>query len=227
MELSCACGSTERRPRSRCPSRSACADGRKAPLAIESMGGENMGGESEAAWRGSPTPIVVDGAPGLEKALAAIRPDTAVQRCAAHKPRDPLARSPDRLREDISNDCTDRVYAQANGEVEAGRKALLRKRRLERKRRRRQPRGSRRPAPRLHALPAQPMGGRSEPRTRSSDGARRSSARSTRGTAPPRAETAAMPFRSPLASGQIAMRKVDGWRSLADKPHDPFIDLAA
>jgi hypothetical protein len=30
-----------------------------------------------------------------------------------------------------------------------------------------------------------------------------------------------------LASGQIAMRKVDGWRSLAEKPSDQIIDLAA
>ena len=39
--------------------------------------------------------------------------------------------------------------------------------------------------------------------------------------------TAAMFFRAPLASGQITMRKVDGWQSLAEKPSDQAIDLAA
>ena len=43
----------------------------------------------------------------------------------------------------------------------------------------------------------------------------------------PSAETAAMLFWALLASGQIVMRKVDGWKSLADKPSDQTIDLAA
>jgi hypothetical protein len=30
-----------------------------------------------------------------------------------------------------------------------------------------------------------------------------------------------------LASGQISMRKVDGWQTLAQKPVEPSIDLAA
>ena len=43
----------------------------------------------------------------------------------------------------------------------------------------------------------------------------------------PCAETAAMLFWALLASGQITMRKVDGWWSLAEKPSDHIIDLAA
>ena len=43
----------------------------------------------------------------------------------------------------------------------------------------------------------------------------------------PSAETAAMLFWARLASGQITMRKVDGWKTLADKPSDQPIDLAA
>jgi transposase-like protein len=43
----------------------------------------------------------------------------------------------------------------------------------------------------------------------------------------PSAETAAMLFWALLASGQITMRKVDGWRSLNEKPSDQTIDLAA
>ena len=43
----------------------------------------------------------------------------------------------------------------------------------------------------------------------------------------PCAETAAMLFWTLLASGQITMRKVDGWQTLAEKPDDQIIDLAA
>jgi len=42
----------------------------------------------------------------------------------------------------------------------------------------------------------------------------------------PCAETAAMSFWAVLASGQISMRKVD-WQSLAEKPPDQPIGLAA
>jgi putative transposase len=41
------------------------------------------------------------------------------------------------------------------------------------------------------------------------------------------AVTAAMMFWALLASGQINMRKVDGWQTLATKPIDQPIDLAA
>jgi len=43
----------------------------------------------------------------------------------------------------------------------------------------------------------------------------------------PSAETAAMLFWALLASGQITMRKVDGWHSLTQKLADKPIDLAA
>jgi Transposase, Mutator family len=43
----------------------------------------------------------------------------------------------------------------------------------------------------------------------------------------PSADTAAMLFWALLASGQINMRKVDGWQTLATKPSDQPIDLAA
>ena len=42
----------------------------------------------------------------------------------------------------------------------------------------------------------------------------------------PSAETAAMLFWALLASGQITMRKVDGWQTLGTKPIDEPIDLA-
>ena len=43
----------------------------------------------------------------------------------------------------------------------------------------------------------------------------------------PSAETAAMLFWALLATGQINMRKVDGWETLAALPSDQPIDLAA
>jgi len=43
----------------------------------------------------------------------------------------------------------------------------------------------------------------------------------------PSADTAAMLFWSLLASGQIHMRKIDGWETLAAKPIAQPIDLAA
>ena len=42
-----------------------------------------------------------------------------------------------------------------------------------------------------------------------------------------RSETAAMLFWALMASGQITMRKVDGWETLAEKPADQTIDPAA
>ncbi len=111
-------------------------DGQKVLLAIKTMGGE-----SEAAWRallddlirrGLPRPelVVVDGAPGLEKALTALWADMAVQRCTVHKHRNLLAHAPERLHEEISNDYKDMIYAQTKPEIEARRKAFVRKWRL-------------------------------------------------------------------------------------------------
>lgn len=43
----------------------------------------------------------------------------------------------------------------------------------------------------------------------------------------PSTETAAMLFWALLASGQISMRKVDGWQSLDQPPTESSIDIAA
>ncbi len=43
----------------------------------------------------------------------------------------------------------------------------------------------------------------------------------------PSAETVAMLFWALMASGQITMRRVDGWQSLDQAPVDQDIDLAA
>ena len=43
----------------------------------------------------------------------------------------------------------------------------------------------------------------------------------------PSAETATMLFWALLASGQISMRKVDGWQGLGQPPTKSIVDLAA
>src|SRR4051812_29109474 len=83
-------------------------DGQKVLLAAR-----NMGGESEAAWRavlddlvarGLQTPefLIIDGAAGLERALAALWPDVPAQRCTVHKHRNLLAHAPEALHEEAS-----------------------------------------------------------------------------------------------------------------------------
>ena len=73
-------------------------DGQKVLLAIKSMGGE-----STEAWRTvlddlikrglrRPEFLIVDGAPGLEKAIAAVWDGVPVQRCTVHKHRNLGAR---------------------------------------------------------------------------------------------------------------------------------------
>src|SRR5262249_57237382 len=72
------------------------ADGQKVLLAIKSMGGE-----STEAWRTvlddlirrglrRPEFLIVDGAPGLEAAIAAVWDGAPVQRCTVHKHRNLL-----------------------------------------------------------------------------------------------------------------------------------------
>jgi putative transposase len=207
-------------------------DGQKVLLAVK-----NMGGESEAAWRallddlvnrGLKTPelVIVDGAPGLESALAALWPDALVQRCTVHKHRNLLAHAPQRLHEEISADYKDMIYADTKQEVEAKRKAFIRKWRLK--------------CPAV-AASLEEAGDKLFTFTRFPKSQwksiRTSNAierlheefkrRIKTQTVLPSAETAAMLFWALLASGQITMRKVDGWQTLNEKPSDPTIDLAA
>lgn len=207
-------------------------DGQKVLLAVK-----NMGGESEAAWRtllddlikrGLRTPelVIVDGAPGLENALTALWPDVLIQRCTVHKHRNLLAHAPERLHEEISADYRDMIYAATKQEVAAKRKAFLRKWRLK--------------CPAV-AASLEEAGDNLFTFTRFPKSQwksiRTSNAierlheefkrRIKTQTLLPSAETAAMLFWALLASGQITMRKVDGWQSLSEKPSNPAIDLAA
>jgi len=208
------------------------ADGQKVLLAIK-----NMGGESEAAWRallddlvkrGLKTPelVIVDGAPGLEKALAALWPDVLVQRCTVHKHRNLLAHAPERLHEEISNDYRDMIYAETKEEVGTKRKAFIRKWRLKC---RAVADSLEEAGDKLFTFTRFPPSQWKSIRTSNAierlheEFKRRIKTQ----TVLPCAETAAMLFWALMASGQIAMRKVNGWKSLAEKPSDQLLDLAA
>jgi len=208
------------------------ADGQKVLLAIKSMGGE-----STEAWRSvldnlikrglrRPEFLIVDGASGLDKAIAAVWDGVPVQRCTVHKHRNLLAHAPERLHDEITADYNDMIYAATREEIEARRKAFIRKWRLKH---------------RAVADSLEEAGDRLFTFTRLPPSQWRS-ARTTNAierlheefkrriktqTVLPSADTAAMLFWALLASGQINMRKVDGWQTLATKPIDQPIDLAA
>jgi transposase-like protein len=207
-------------------------DGQKVLLAVK-----NMGGESEAAWRallddlvnrGLKTPelVIADGAAGLEKALTALWSDMPVQRCTVHKHRNLLVHAPARLHEEISADYNDMIYADSKPEIEARRKAFIRKWRLKC---RAVADSVEEAGDKLFTFTRFPKSQWKSIRTSNAierlheEFKRRIKTQ----TVLPSAETAAMLFWALLASGQITMRKVDGWRSLAEKPSDQIIDLAA
>ena len=66
----------------------------------------------------------------MEKAIAAVWDGVPVQRCTVHKHRNLLAHAPKRLHEEIAADYNDMIYAATREEVEARRKAFIRKWRL-------------------------------------------------------------------------------------------------
>jgi transposase-like protein len=207
-------------------------DGQKVLLALK-----NMGGESTAAWtalledmtrRGLNAPefIIVDGAPGLEAALDALWPDVPVQRCTVHKHRNLLAHAPNRLHDELTNDYRDMIYAETAVQAEARRKAFLRKWRLKC---RAVADSLEEAGDRLFTFTRLPPGQWKSARTtnaveRLHEEFRR---RIKTQTVLPEAETAPMLFWALLASGQIVMRKLDGWETLAQPLSATSIDLAA
>ena len=208
------------------------ADGQKVLLAIKSMGGE-----SAEAWRTvldnlikrglrRPEFLIVDGAPGLDRAIASVWDGVPVQRCTVHKHRNLFAHAPERLHDEITADYNDMIYATTPEEIEVRRKAFIRKWRLKH---------------RAVADSLEEAGERLFTFTRLPPSQWRS-VRTTNAierlheefkrriktqTVLPSADTAAMLFWALLASGQINMRKVDGWQTLSTKPIDQPIDLAA
>jgi putative transposase len=208
-------------------------DGQKVLLSIR-----NMGGESTAAWRQfledldarglkRPEFVIVDGAPGLEAALVALwGEELPIQRCTVHKHRNLLAHAPKHMQDELTEDYRDMIYAETADEIETRRKAFLRKWRLK---------------CRAVADSLEEADDRLFTFTRL-DPSQWKSARTTNAierlneefrrriktqTVLPCAETVPMLFWALLASGQIQMRKVDGWETLS-QPLDPMsLDLAA
>ena len=208
------------------------ADGQKVLLAVK-----HMGGESAEAWRTvlddliarglrRPAFLIVDGAPGLEKAIAAVWDGVPVQRCTVHKHRNLLAHAPERLHEEISADYTDMIYAATPEDITARRKAFIRKWRLKH---RAVADSLEEAGDRLFTFAQLPPSQWRSARTTNAierlheEFKRRIKTQ----TVLPSADTAAMLFWALLASGQINMRKVDGWQTLATTIIDQPIDLAA
>jgi len=207
------------------------ADGQKVLLAVR-----NMGGESEAAWRSvlddlvkrglkQPELAIVDGAPGLEKALSSLWSDLLVQRCTVHKLRNLIAHAPKRLAEEVASDFSDMVYAASAKEVAARRKSFIRKWRLK----------CRAVADSLEEAGEQlftftrlpPSQWKSARTTNAIERLHEEFKRRIKTqTVLPAGETAAMLFWALLASGQGRLRKVDGWRTLGRELAQP-LDLAA
>ena len=149
-----------------------------------------------------------------------------MQRCTVHKHRNLLAHAPERLHEEVSADYTDMIYATTPEEIETRRKVFIRKWRLKH-----------RPVAdsleeaddRLFTFTQLPPSQWKSARTTNAierlheEFKRRIKTQ----TVLPSADTAAMLFWALLASGQINMRKVDGWQTLAENFIGQPIDLAA
>ena len=207
-------------------------DGQKVLLAVK-----NMGGETSQAWRAvlddlvrrglhKPEFLIVDGGSGLEQALTSLWGDVPTQRCTVHKHRNLLAHAPQRLHEEVSADYTDMIYAASPAEIEARRRAFIRKWPLKCKA---VADSLEEAGDRLFTFTRLPLSQWKSARTTNAierlheEFKRRIKTQ----TVLPSAETAAMLFWALLAAGQIAMRKVDGWQTLTHKLTNEPIDLAA
>ena len=207
-------------------------DGQKVLLAVK-----DMGGETTEAWRTvlddlvardlrRPEFLIVDGAAGLEKAIAAVWNGVPLQRCTVHKHRNLLGHAPERLYEEITADYTDMIYAATTEEIEERRKAFVCKWQL---RHRAVADSLEEAGDALFAFTRLPPSQWRSARTtncieRLHEEFKR---RIKTQTVLPSADTAAMLFWALLASGQINMRKVDGWQTLTTKVANGPIDLAA
>ena len=197
-----------------------------------------MGGESTAAWgqfladldaRGLKQPefVIVDWRPGpRSRAGDALGRRAADPARTVHKHRNLLAHAPKLLHDELTADYRDMIYADTAADVETRRKAFLRKWRLK---------------CRAVADSLEEAGERLFTFTRF-DPSQWKSARTTNAierlneefrrriktqTVLPCAETVPMLLWALMASGQIQMRKVDGWETLS-QPIEPItLDLAA
>ncbi len=170
--------------------------------------------------------MIVDGGKGLEAALASLWNDVPVQRCTVHKERNLRAHAPKHLHDEIKADFNHMMNAKAAAEVVVRRKAFLAKWKL---RCRSVATSLEEAGERLFTFvryPPEQWRSDQDPRTRSSACTRSSKWQESRTQCLlPCAETAAMLFWVLLASGQMTMRRVDGWQTLERSPTD--LDFAA
>lgn len=100
-----------------------------------------VGDESTAAWRdvirslvdrhvSAPRLAMIDGSAGLAAALREQWPSLAIQRCTAHKLRNLEAKAPVRLREELAEDYRRMIYAETRALVEQARVRFTKKWRL-------------------------------------------------------------------------------------------------
>ena len=171
--------------------------------------------------------VIIDGAPGLEAALVALWGEALpIQRCTVHKHRNLLGHAPKTMHDELTEDYRDMIYAGTAAEIETRRKAFLRKWRLK---------------CRAVADSLEEAGDRLFAFTRL-DPSQWKSARTTNAierlneefrrriktqTVLPCAQTVPMLLWALLASGQIQMRKVDGWETLSQPVGPINLDLAA
>ena len=206
-------------------------DGQKVVLAIR-----NMGGESEAAWgavlddllaRGLAKPelVIVDGSKGLEAALASLWDDVPVQRCTVHKERNLLgsrAQAPARRDQGRIQRHDARQDGRRGAEQTQGLPGASWKLRCRAVADSLQEAGERL----FTFLRYPPEQWRSLRTTNAIERLHEEFKRRIKTQCLlPGAETAAMLFWALLASGQITMRRVDGWPTLERSPTD--LDLAA
>lgn len=109
------------------------ADGAKRLVSLELCGSE-----SGAAWEGfiealvtrgmkAPRLCIIDGNAGLHRAITLVWRNTEIQRCAVHKLRNILRKAPQHAHEEITADFHLIVYASGLAAAEAARSAFVKK----------------------------------------------------------------------------------------------------
>jgi putative transposase len=196
------------------------ADGQKQLLALELCGGESFD-----AWKGclddlvarglkAPLLCIVDGHAGLRRAVELVWPTGAVQRCCVHKRRNLERKAPQHARAEIREDFHRIVYAPS---AEAARTAY---RAFERKWEKRCPgvvRSLREGGDELLTFFSFPKAQWKTLRTTNVIERLHGEFRrrvKTQGALPSEDAAVVLLF-SLVASGQIRLRKIDGWRRLA------------
>ena len=205
-------------------------DGQKVLLALKGMGGESC-----AAWRSVlddlasrgmavPELCVVDGSAGLAAALFELWPQMPVQRCTVHKERNLLAAAPKKLHDELRDDYRAMIYADTAQEALRLRKEFLSKwKKLVPK----VADSLKEAGEQLFTfLKFNPSQWRSLRTTNAIERLNMEFRRRVKvqGTQPS-AEGTCMLLWALIASGAIALRKVDGWETLNEETQE--IDLAA